>query len=72
MCNPFPNFEIQPLSFLLGGGSCPGFLCHKNKYCISSTLKCNGEANCGKGDNSDESAECKLLFFICQDHTLDS
>ncbi|XP_012946236.1 cubilin [Aplysia californica] len=37
---------------------CSGFKCRENKYCISPKLKCNGEPNCGKGDNSDETAEC--------------
>ncbi|BFZ25253.1 hypothetical protein BsWGS_28292 [Bradybaena similaris] len=37
---------------------CAGFRCVVNKYCISSTLKCNNEPNCGKGDDSDETVEC--------------
>ncbi|XP_043464609.1 dorsal-ventral patterning tolloid-like protein 1 isoform X2 [Leptopilina heterotoma] len=30
------------------------FLCSKNKYCISSSLRCNGIDNCGHADMSDE------------------
>ncbi|XP_033225459.1 tolloid-like protein 1 isoform X2 [Belonocnema kinseyi] len=34
---------------------CEGqFLCSKNKYCISKSLRCNGIDNCGPGDMSDE------------------
>ncbi|XP_055889902.1 cubilin-like isoform X3 [Biomphalaria glabrata] len=40
------------------GGDCAGFQCTTNKYCISPSLKCNKEPNCGQGDNSDETAEC--------------
>lgn len=30
------------------------FLCSKNKYCISASLRCNGIDNCGYADMSDE------------------
>ncbi|CAG5135827.1 unnamed protein product, partial [Candidula unifasciata] len=43
---------------------CSGFRCVVNKYCISSTLKCNNEPNCGKGDDSDETAECSRTSGI--------
>ena len=32
----------------------PQFQCKINKFCISSQLRCNGIANCGFGDDSDE------------------
>lgn len=35
----------------------PQFQCRINKFCISSQLRCNGNANCGFGDDSDE-ANC--------------
>ncbi|KAF7387852.1 hypothetical protein HZH66_010619 [Vespula vulgaris] len=36
-------------------GDCPNqFLCSKNKYCISKTLRCNKIKNCGPNDTSDE------------------
>lgn len=35
-------------------GTCYGFKCEKNGYCISSELKCNSLPNCGNGDFSDE------------------
>ncbi|BFZ09491.1 hypothetical protein BsWGS_12531 [Bradybaena similaris] len=37
---------------------CPGFRCLRNKYCISPSLKCNNQPNCGKGDDSDETTAC--------------
>ncbi|XP_067675721.1 dorsal-ventral patterning tolloid-like protein 1 isoform X1 [Haliotis asinina] len=38
--------------------TCFGFKCAKNNYCISSELKCNDLPNCGRSDESDETAEC--------------
>ncbi|KAH9490912.1 hypothetical protein Btru_039781, partial [Bulinus truncatus] len=48
--------EVHAVNSL--SGDCSGFQCAKNKYCISPTLKCNKEPNCGQGDESDEVAEC--------------
>ncbi|GFO42186.1 cubilin, partial [Plakobranchus ocellatus] len=45
--------EIHDTSY----SACEGFQCLTNKFCISADLKCNEEPNCGKGDDSDETAE---------------
>ena len=49
--------------FLLSVSGCNGgaFHCNKSGLCILSDYKCNGHADCGDGDSSDEElAECSV------------
>ncbi|ESO02461.1 hypothetical protein HELRODRAFT_161732 [Helobdella robusta] len=59
-----PWTEILPMK----GGRCPGFLCEKSGHCIPNDMKCNGVANCGKNDRSDELKNCEtstLNVVLC-------
>ncbi|XP_064617655.1 bone morphogenetic protein 1-like isoform X2 [Liolophura sinensis] len=49
---------------------CSGFLCATTSYCIAPGLKCNGVENCGTGDSSDETADCKNCAKVNSVQTL--